>query len=147
MSVHLEGDIILHILANGFLGHSELFNYLESKNLPDGRIAVTGYHSGLTKNPDGSYSFSATIQFENEEHDKLIGTIKDRHIVFTRTRLGKDAFVQKYDGWLFESLREDKCVAQMAGTFSHNGSTLYGWCGWISKRPIKNGGNPFNIPK
>lgn len=121
MSVDLKefmNEGVLYILANGYFGHSDLFyppNFF------------------LTKKPDGSYAFTAQIQFENEPKDEVIGTIKDRHILFTRTRIGNDAFVQKYDGWLFERLRVDKCVAQMAGTFSHNGSTLYGWCGWFGK--------------
>jgi hypothetical protein len=112
----IEG--VLNVLANGYFGHTDLF-----------------YPSNLhlTKKPDGSYSFTTGMKFENEQKDDVVGTIENRHIVFTRTRTGTDAFVQKYDGWLFESLRPDLCVAQMAGTFSHNGSTLYGWCGWFVK--------------
>lgn len=108
---------VLYILANGFFGHTLLFH--------------PGYFH-LTKNPDGSYSFTDEMKFENEPKDFVVGTIKDRHIVFTRTRTGTGAFVQKYDGWLFQRA-SDKCVAQMAGTFSHNGSTLYGWCGWLGR--------------
>jgi len=112
----------------------DLCALLQSKAL---KINGNGYAGGaiaqynglsLTKKPDGTYTFESAINFPATDTtvDKIVGTCKDRHIVFTRTRPG--AFVQIYDGWIFEAggpLRE------MARVFSHNGPTQWGWYGQI----------------
>jgi len=96
---------VLMVDANGYKGHTDLYNGI-----------------ALQKQADGTYTFQAAIQFENEAADKVAGSCKDRHIVFTRTRPG--AFVQKYDGRIFEKGAGD-AVVKMAGTFDKN----WGWCG------------------
>jgi len=83
---------------------------------------------GGTLQPDGTLSFKTTIRSPGEPADEIVGTVKGRHIVFTRTRPG--SFVQKYDGWFFE--KPYKLFREMAGTFSHNGVNEYGWYGWLT---------------
>jgi hypothetical protein len=73
----------------------------------------------LTLDSTGTYHFNTWIQFPNEQPSSVVGTCKDRHIVFTRTG---SHFVQTYDGWIFEVGGNE-----MAGTFSHNGVEKYGW--------------------
>jgi hypothetical protein len=102
---------VLYIVANGY-GIASTNKY---------------YPIGGTIQADGSLSFSTNIFFPGEPGDQIVGTVQGRHITFTRTRAG--AFVQKYDGWVFEKpyLKLD----EMAGTFSHNGVNQYGWYGWV----------------
>jgi hypothetical protein len=105
---------VLYIVANGWGdGHTDRYHPI-----------------GGTIQQDGSLSFKAKIQFPDEQWDEIIGTVKDRHIVFTRTRPG--SFVQKFDGWIFEKpYPNTNSLPRMAGTFSHNGVNAYGWYGWL----------------
>jgi hypothetical protein len=70
----------------------------------------------------GTYKLSAAVN-----SDTFVGTCKDRHILFTRTRPG--VFVQQYEGWIFEAGGSD----EMAGVFSYNGVKKYGW--YASMKP------------
>jgi hypothetical protein len=104
---------VLSVVGNGFYGSSNLYNGLS-----------------VTKQPDGTYVFHATLTMTGEPTDKLDGTCKDRHIQFTRTRTG--VFVQKYDGWLFErTYQQGHGWQEMAGTITSDGLTKWGWYGWI----------------
>lgn len=108
------GDLskgVLYIVGNGY-GPGSTNNY---------------YPIGGTIQADGTLSFSTYIYFPGEQGDQIVGTVKGRHITFTRTRSG--VFVQKYDGWVFEKPYQK--MDEMAGTFSHNGVNQYGWYGWI----------------
>lgn len=89
----------------------------------NGYIGTMGNpYSGFTLTPDesGTYHFSSWIQFPNEQPSLVVGTCKDRHLVFNRTG---SHFVQTYDGWMFEVGGS----YEMAGVFSHNGMLKYGW--------------------
>lgn len=107
-------DSVLCIVANGWcIGTSPVYN---------------GIHG--TTASDGTYSFETSLTFPGEASDKVVGTIKNRHIIFTRTRPGQ--FVQKYDGWFFEKHCENgKIIGEMAGTFTSNGATS-GWFGYLT---------------
>lgn len=100
----------LHIVANGFHGHTD-----ETRPI------------SVTKLSNGSYKFSGQIHFDNEPMDQIAGNIKGRHIVFTRTRPG--GFVQKYDGRVFEKVYRE--AGEMAGKVTSDGRTEWGWYGWL----------------
>lgn len=100
----------LNVVGNGFYGHTNQWNAIS-----------------VTKKSAGSYTISGSITFMNEPTDQLAGTIKGRHIVFTRTRPG--VFVQTYDGWVFE--KQYKQTGEMAGKITADGKTEWGWYGWL----------------
>jgi hypothetical protein len=115
---------------------ADLCSELDGKSVAivaNGASGTIVYLTKFGKQQDGTYTFETTVQFENEPVDKLVGTCKDRHIVFTRTREG--GFVQKYDGWIFEGLHENR--RKMAGVFSHDGATKWGWYGWLGPKAPK----------
>jgi len=90
-------------------------------------IDGNGFHGTIGPNgivlvsQNGTLTFETIAQFVNEPADPVKGQCKDRHITFTRTRKG--AFVQEYDGRIFE-----KETLRMAGVFSHNApEKKFGW--------------------
>jgi hypothetical protein len=98
-------------------------------------IDANGFHgvigpSGINLvNQNNTFTFQTTANFTNEPADPVKGECTGRHLTFTRTRTGAKAFVQEYDGWIFEIQS-----SHMAGTFSHNGSAKnFGWCAESSK--------------
>ena len=102
---------VLVIVANGWgPGHTPIYDRI-----------------GGTLQSDGTLSFTTRIQFPGEQWDDIAGTVKDRHIVFTRTRSG--SFVQTYNGWFFQKSYQK--FGEMAGTFSDDGVNQYGWYGWL----------------
>ena len=80
--------------------------------------------NGISTKVDGAglYQFETTMRAAGEPADKVVGTCKNRHLVFTRTRAGQ--FTQVYDGWIFEKGGD---LREVAGTFSHNGVSQYGF--------------------
>lgn len=103
---------VLRIVANGYTGRTDYA----------GAPAVTWMPQA-----DGGYRFEMRICFDGEPEDYLHGTLKGRHIRFTRTRV--KAIIQEYEGYLFERA-DPGGHAEMAGTFSHNGAEGYAWYGY-----------------
>jgi hypothetical protein len=101
------------------------------------RVVANGYHGRTdyaatnsvtwSEQPDGSYKFEMMIQFDGEPEDYLHGTLKGRHIKFTRTRV--KMLIQEYEGYLF-GRPDPKGRVEMAGVFSHNGTQGYAWYGY-----------------
>ena len=117
--------LILFLCASTQAMAADLCTTLNHKTLKVNANGFTGATVGeiLLQGPrNGTYSFQMMINIYGEV-DKMKGTCKDGHVVFTRTQVG--VFVQEYDGWIFQ-----RNPSGMAGVFNHNNSPKqYGWYG------------------
>ena len=94
------GNRTLNINANGYEGTLKI--------------------SALTPISPG-YKFTARLTMQGEPTDQIVDArCRNGNVLFTRRRAG--AWTQKYSGWIF-----GRGTYAMAGTFSHNGSSQYGW--------------------
>ncbi len=116
--------LILFLCASTQAMAADLCTTLNHKTL---RVIANGFPGAtgeiLLQGPrNGTYSFQGVITIYGEV-DKMKGTCKEGHVVFTRTQAG--AFVQEYEGWIFQ-----RNPSGVAGVFNHNNSPKqYGWYG------------------